>query len=218
GSGPGGRGVVNQVGKPPLILAHVFANHQLQRPGSCFPIDVPHVIRRVIASYPVQIVAVASCVTLDLSSQHRKRVIKIPDRLRLRVNQNLSICVDSPPLLEKAGWKLGCDAKAGYWVPASSRECMLQPDPTACLSRYQHKVRELSESARTGPKTRRSRMAGSLRCSGCNFVLTVGLLQIACVRERLYHQTVAGHKSFMIYHRRGNSGGLAGKNVIGEPQ
>src|SRR5262252_1362942 len=73
-------------------------------------------------------------------------MIKIAHRSRLRINENLSGCVNASPFLEKASRKLRCYSETRNRVSPSPREGVLNPLPGARLSRHQDEVSELAQS------------------------------------------------------------------------
>src|ERR1041384_5844726 len=84
--------------------------------------------------------------TLNLSSEHRQRVIKIIEWLRFGINENLSRGINAPPFLEEPGGKLCSDAKSGDRISAASLKRMLAPLSGTAARGNENKVSELSKS------------------------------------------------------------------------
>src|SRR5262249_20150643 len=145
-----GRGGIKDYGQAPLILAYVVTHHQLSGFRSGLPIDVPHVVRGVIAANTVQVIARSARVAADLTCQHRQRVIEVVQRLRLRIYQNLAGRLDLAPFLEESCWELGRYSERLYRVAAANVEFAFEPLSRAGARRDEHEMRQLAESRSYG--------------------------------------------------------------------
>src|SRR6185295_12339507 len=166
-------------------------------------------IRRMIPADGIQVIATASSMTLNLPRQHWKRVIKVIERLRLRIDQYLAGRIYAAPLFEKAGRKFCRDSEAGYRIAAPASESVFDALAGARLGRHEYEVGKLAEP----------RAAGS-RWRACLFRLVVVLFLgvFTVLRERFDHQAVAGHEPLVIRERHADVRGLVSEHVIRKSQ
>ena len=159
--------------------------------------------------------------TLDLSREHRQRVIEIVERLRLRVDEYLARRIDPSPLLEEARREFRGNAEAGYRITAAASERVLDPLSRA---RTRGNEDEVGQLAQTAPRRRRAArrlsldLVGWFRLCAAAFVLFLVVFIFACFGQRFDHQAVAWHEALVIQERDADVRRLAGEYVIGKAQ
>src|SRR5262245_14514080 len=98
---------VEQNGDAPVVVARKFTHHQLRGLGGRLPINVMMMVARKVLPDRVKIAPTPFRATFDPAKQRGQPLAEIVQGEWRRVNYNLSVRLQTPPVFDAAEWEPG---------------------------------------------------------------------------------------------------------------